>query len=122
MTFTRERLERGREHDEVMTAFKARQNFQVSHERQRRIEERRRGMRIVILENEDGSEQAVQFLPDYGGDPLPSTVFDGELFGVLDEQQVNFDGDNPELEKLLLDQVFFRYVDIEDAEEEEDDE
>ena len=76
-------------------------------------------MRIRILENEDGSEQAVQFLGDYGDD-LASTVFDGEFFTVTEERQVNYDGDEPEFEELLLDQVFFRYVDTEDTEEEGD--
>ena len=76
-------------------------------------------MRVRILANEDGSEQAVQFFSDYA-DILESTVFNGELFTVLEERQVNYDGDEPELEELLLDQVFFRYVDTEDDEEEGD--
>ena len=67
-------------------------------------------MIITVLRNSDGSEEAVGF----SSTGLNSTIFDGELLEVVEERQVTYDGDEPELETLLLDRVFFRNVDEED--------
>ena len=64
-------------------------------------------MIIEVYQTGDGTEQAVRFVSDMG-ETFNSYVVNGEFLLLQEARQVNFDGDEPELEEILLGKVFTR--------------
>jgi len=64
-------------------------------------------MIIEVYQSGDGQEQAVRFASDQG-ETFNSYVVNGEFLLLQEARQVNFDGDEPDLEELLLGKIFTR--------------